>query len=140
MSPLHLETYIKYSKFVAVAAIIISIAAWAVELAGVVYVCPYCRTQRTVIGLLGILLLLPSASHWISKYIALVIGFFGAVVAANQHFMGWKSISAGKFKFHEHIAMDPFLLSGLAMTGIIGLVFLNIKQTKANLESDLQSK
>ncbi|KZN37936.1 hypothetical protein [Pseudoalteromonas luteoviolacea] len=125
-----LETFIKHRKIIALVAILISITAWAVELAGVVYVCPYCRTQRTVIGLLGILLLLPIAYHWIFKYIALVIGFFGAVVAANQHFMGWKKISAGTFNFHEHIAMDPFLLSGLALTGIIGLVFLILQQSK----------
>ncbi|MBQ4837837.1 MULTISPECIES: hypothetical protein [Pseudoalteromonas] len=132
MAPLQLETYIKYSKFVALLAILISIVAWTVELTGIVYVCPYCRAQRTAIGLLGLLLILPSASHWLSKYAALVIGFFGAVVAANQHFMGWKKISAGTFKFHEHIAMDPFILSGLAMTGIIGLVFLHLKQVKPN--------
>ncbi|KZN52713.1 hypothetical protein [Pseudoalteromonas luteoviolacea] len=130
MSLFQLETYIKYSKFVALVAILISITAWTVELTGIVYVCPYCRAQRTVIGILGLLLILPTASHWISKYIVLVIGFFGAVVAANQHFMGWKSISAGTFNFHEHIAMDPFLLSGFAMTGIIGLTFLNLKQAK----------
>ncbi|KZN33660.1 hypothetical protein [Pseudoalteromonas luteoviolacea] len=127
---LKLETYIKHSRIIASLAIIISITAWAVELAGVVYVCPYCRTQRTVIGILGILLILPIASHWITKYIALVVGFFGAVVAANQHFMGWKKISAGTFSFHEKIAMDPFLLSGLALTGIIGLIFLILQQTK----------
>ncbi|MCF2858351.1 hypothetical protein L1286_12760 [Pseudoalteromonas sp. SMS1] len=131
MALLQLETYIKHSRIIALLAIIISITAWAVEFAGVVYICPYCRTQRTVIGLLGILLLLPIASHWIAKYVALVLGFFGAVVAANQHFMGWKKISAGTFNFHETIAMDPFLLSGLALTGIIGLTFLILQQTKA---------
>ncbi|MBQ4811437.1 hypothetical protein A7985_11245 [Pseudoalteromonas luteoviolacea] len=129
---LQLETYIKHHKIIALIAVLISISAWAVELAGVVYVCPYCRAQRTVIGLLGILLILPTAYHWITKYIALVIGFFGAVVAANQHFMGWKKISAGTFNFHEHIAMDPFLLSGFALTGIIGLVFLILQQTKSS--------
>ncbi|KZN40891.1 hypothetical protein [Pseudoalteromonas luteoviolacea] len=125
-----LETFIKHRKIIALIAILISITAWAVELAGVVYVCPYCRAQRTVIGLLGILLLLPIAYHWIIKYIALVIGFFGAVVAANQHFMSWKKISAGTFNFHKQIAMDPFLLSGFALTGIIGLVFLIMQQSK----------
>jgi hypothetical protein len=30
------------------------------ELAGTVYICPYCRVQRTVILLLGLILLLPT--------------------------------------------------------------------------------
>ncbi|KAF7764557.1 hypothetical protein PCIT_b0592 [Pseudoalteromonas citrea] len=59
---------------------------------------------------------------------ALVIGFFGAVVAANQHFMGWKKISSGQFSFNENLAIDPFLLSGFALIIITGLVALIIKQ------------
>ncbi|WP_209112975.1 hypothetical protein [Endozoicomonas sp. G2_1] len=55
---------------------------------------------------------------------SLVFGFFGAVVAANQHFMGWKKISAGSFTFNENIFIDPFLLSGFALTAIIGLTYL----------------
>ncbi len=126
-----LETYHKHSKIVAAVAILISILAWASELSGFAYVCPYCRTQRTVIGLLGLLLILPIASHWITKYIALVAGFFGAVVAANQHFMGWKKISAGTFTFNDNILIDPFILSGFALSGIIGLVYLILFNDKA---------
>lgn len=98
--------------------------AWSLELAELVYVCPYCRVQRTVIGLLGLILLLPIASHWISKYISLVVGSLGVVVGATQNFMGWKKISAGEFKFADNILIDPFLLSGIAVTMIIGLIAL----------------
>ena len=126
-----LETYHKHSKIIGLIAVLISILAWTSELTGLVYVCPYCRVQRTVIGLLGLILILPIASHWIAKYFALVVGFFGAVVAANQHFMGWKKISAGKFSFNENIVIDPFILSGCALFGIIGLLYLVLFNNKA---------
>lgn len=119
-----LETYIRHRKAVALAAIVISILAWASELSGLVYVCPYCRVQRTVIGILGIVLIAPFAQHWIGRFMSLVVGIFGIVVAANQHFMGWKKISAGTFKFNDNIFIDPFLLSGLALTAIIALMYL----------------
>lgn len=119
-----LETYIRHRRVVALAAIMISILAWASELSGLVYVCPYCRVQRTVIGILGVILIAPFAQHWIARFISLVVGVFGIVVAANQHFMGWKKISAGTFKFNDNIFIDPFLLSGLALTAIIALMYL----------------
>lgn len=121
-----LNAYQTHKRWVGFFAIVACIIAWWVELAGVVYVCPYCRVQRTVIGILGLFLALNLAKHWIVKYITSVVGFFGAVVAANQHFMGWKKISAGTFVFNENIMVDPFILSGLAMTFIIGLVYLNM--------------
>ena len=39
------------------AAVLISLLAWSVEWSGVAYVCPYCRVQRTGMGLLGLLVL-----------------------------------------------------------------------------------
>ena len=73
------------------------------EFAGTVYICPYCRVQRTVILLLGIIMVLPFARHWIMKYLASVMGFMGAVVAVNQNFMGWVKISKGEFAFNEQL-------------------------------------
>lgn len=119
-----LETYHKHSTIIALVAIIISITAWATEFAGIVYVCPYCRVQRTIIGLLGLILILPFSYHWIARFMAMVLGAFGVIVASNQHFMGWKKISAGTFQFNENIFIDPFLLSGLALTAIIALTYL----------------
>ena len=57
------------------------------EFAGTVYICPYCRVQRTVILLLGVIMVLPFSKHWISSYLASVMGFMGAVVAVNQNFL-----------------------------------------------------
>jgi disulfide bond formation protein DsbB len=122
MKLFELDTYIKQSKIIALMAIAISIIAWGMDLAAMVYECPYCRVERSVIGILGLILILPLSFHWIGKYAALVIGFFGAVVGANQHFMGWKKISAGEF--HLKLPVDPFILSGLAVIIIIGLMYL----------------
>ena len=94
------------------------------EFAGTVYICPYCRVQRTVILLLGLLMILPLSHYWITRYIASVIGFMGAVVAVNQNFMGWVKISKGEFTFNEQLYVDPFLLSGGALFIIIGQLWL----------------
>ena len=78
------------------------------EFAGTVYICPYCRVQRTVILLLGVAMILPFTHHWIVRFIASVVGFLGAVVAVNQNFMGWVKISKGTFAFNEALYIDPF--------------------------------
>ncbi|MEX0300194.1 MAG: hypothetical protein AB3N28_14065 [Kordiimonas sp.] len=119
-----LETYTGRLRLIGAIALIISIIAWITDLTGMVYECPYCRTQRTVIGLLGIILMLPNPRHWIPRYIGSVFGFLGAYVAANQHFRGWARVSAGEFQFNERIYIDPTILSGCALFIIIGLVWL----------------
>jgi len=105
-------------------AIVIGAGAWGMEFAGTVYICPYCRVQRTVILLLGIMMILPFAHHWVMKYFASVIGFLGAVVAVNQNFMGWAKISKGEFAFNEQLYIDPFLLSSGSLFIIIGQLWL----------------
>lgn len=66
-------------------SIFICIVTWGLELAGLVYACPYCQVQRTMIGLVGIILLLPW-KNIITDYFTLVFGGFGAYVAALQMF------------------------------------------------------
>lgn len=94
------------------------------EITGTVYICPYCRVQRTVIAVLGLIMVLPIARHWTLRYLASVVGFLGAVVAANQNFMGWAKISKGEFAFNEQLYIDPFLLSSGALFIIIGQLWL----------------
>jgi len=107
-----------------VIAIVIGLGAWGMEFAGTVYICPYCRVQRTVILLLGLIMVSPIARHWIVQYVASVIGFLGAVVAVNQNFMGWVKISKGEFAFNELLYIDPFLLSSGSLFIIIGQLWL----------------
>ena len=116
-------------------AILMGGGAWRMEFAGTVYICPYCRVQRTVIMLLGLMMILPFARHWVSQYVSSVIGFLGAVVAVNQNFMGWAKISKGEFTFADPIYIDPFLLSTGSLLIIIGQLWLILSksaETKAH--------
>ena len=124
MNLLDLQFWYRHQRILGIIGIVIGAGAWAMEFAGTVYVCPYCRIQRTVILLLGSMMLLPSPMHWLAKYIASVIGFLGAVVAVNQNFMGWVKISKGEFAFNENLFIDPFLLSAGSLFIILGQLWL----------------
>jgi len=105
-------------------AVLISVVTWSAELMELVYVCPFCRTQRTVIGLLGILMLLPTMTHWISKYFAAVFAALGLVVGGTQHFRGWIRIMNGEFEWGEAWYVNSWMLSGFALFIITGLLLL----------------
>ena len=131
MDFLALAFWHRHRRLLGLIAIIIGAGAWGMELAGTVYICPYCRVQRTVILLLGLIMVLPFCHHWITRYLASVMGFMGAVVAVNQNFMGWAKISKGEFAFNEQLYIDPFLLSGGALFIIIGQLWLILSKAPA---------
>ena len=131
MGFLELAFWHRHRRSLGLIAIIIGAGAWGMELAGAVYICPYCRVQRTVISLLGVIMVLPFCHHWITRYLASVMGFMGAVVAVNQNFMGWVKISKGEFAFNEQLYVDPFLLSGGALFIIIGQLWLILTKAPA---------
>ena len=124
MNLLDLQFWYRQQRALGVIGIVIGLGAWGVEFAGAVYVCPYCRVQRTVILLLGCVMLLPSPRHWMATYVASVVGFLGAVVAANQNFMGWVKISKEEFAFNENLFIDPFLLSTGSLFIILAQLWL----------------
>ena len=124
MNLLDLNFWRSHQRALGIIAILIGLGAWSMEFAGTVYICPYCRVQRTVILLLGLIMVLPIARHWMLQYFASVIGFLGAVVAVNQNFMGWVKISKGEFVFNELLYIDPFLLSSGSLFIIIGQLWL----------------
>ncbi len=107
--------------------IAISAATWTVDLMGLVYPCPFCRAQRTAIGVLGLIILLLRVLHpFIARYLALAVGGFGFVVGATQHFAGWRRIHSGEFQLHEQWYIDPWLLSGCALLILsfqLGIIF-----------------
>lgn len=112
------------ARVIAILALCIAAATWAIDLFGIVGPCGYCRAQRSVIGLLGLLLLLPAVGHWSVQYVAKVIAAFGIVVAATQHFSGWNDMSKGQFAFKWRLYENSFLLSGTALFIIVGLVLV----------------
>jgi disulfide bond formation protein DsbB len=121
---LQLEFWTARMRLLGLIAIAISIATWALELTGLVYVCPYCRTQRTVIGLLGLLMVTPNPGFWISRYLGAVLGVFGLVVGSTQHFAGWRKVMKGEFVLSPKVYDDAFLLSGAAIFIITAQVLL----------------
>lgn len=117
---------LKLLKAVGYICLLICIVTWSAELLDLVYVCPYCRVQRTVIGLVGIIMISPWFNHWIAKYIAIVLSAFGFFVAASQHFMAWKKISSGDFVWVQNLFLNPMILSAVAMfilVAQIGILF-----------------
>jgi disulfide bond formation protein DsbB len=132
MGFLELAFWQRHQRMLGIIAIIIGAGAWGMEFAGTVYICPYCRVQRTVILLLGVIMVLPFSKHWISRYVASVMGFMGAVVAVNQNFMGWVKISKGEFAFNEQLYIDPFLLSAGSLFVIIGQLWLILTKAPTN--------
>ncbi len=50
-------------RWLALAALLICAVTWLLDLTDLVYHCPYCRTRRTAIGLLGLLMLLHAAAQ-----------------------------------------------------------------------------
>ena len=131
MGFLELAFWQRHQRALGLMAIVIGVGAWGMEFAGTVYICPYCRVQRTVILLLGLMMILPFSHHWVMRYVASVIGLMGAVVAVNQNFMGWVKISKGEFAFNEQLYVDPFLLSGGALFIIIGQLWLLLSKDSA---------
>jgi hypothetical protein len=91
---------------------------------GVVGRCPFCQVQRTVIGILGILLMLPNPSNILSRYLGALLGGFAFMVASVQHFGGWQAISAGKFSWTLPLYTDSFLLSGAALAILTAQILL----------------
>lgn len=121
---LNIETYHRHIRLLGIAAIVISLATWTLDLTGLVYECPYCRVQRSVIGLLGLIALVPNPGHWTARYIASVLAVLGVVVGATQHFGGWQRVFAGEFELGEQWYINSFILSGFALFIITGLVLL----------------
>ena len=106
------------------AAVLLSILTWTVDLTGLVYECPFCRTQRTVIGLLGLLYMAGNPTNWIVRWFASVFAALGLVVGGTQHFRGWARIMSGEFEWGEQWYVNSWMLSGFALFIITGLLLL----------------
>lgn len=115
---------LKHRIWVGLIAILISAGTWTVDVIELVYNCPYCRVQRTVIGLLGLLLLMPDLRFWLVRYLSAVFAVFGLVVGGTQHFGGWARMNRGEFEWGDVWFINPWLLSGFAIFIITGLVLL----------------
>lgn len=105
------------SIFLGLLSLAICLVTWALDLSHLVIECIYCRNERTVIGLLGILLLLPIYPY-ISFYLSLSLGFYGASVSA-QHIM--------LIMKNSHFTSPQLPLSIAALLIIMGQLFFIFK-------------
>ncbi|HSR55721.1 MAG TPA: hypothetical protein VLN73_05745 [Alphaproteobacteria bacterium] len=83
-------------RLLGIAAILVCLVTWVIDLAGWVYTCPYCRVQRTAIGIVGVVMCLPNPRIWRLRYGALAVCFLGAHVAAAQLFLVFRNLMAGQ--------------------------------------------
>lgn len=115
---------------------LLSLAAWMTEWVGLVNVCPYCQVERTIIGILGIMMML-EIRPFIANSLTVLFGFIGMQVATSQLFM----------HFHENSYSEktPMVIAALIiMTGqIVTLLYrannvsseklaLNASEVKSN--------
>lgn len=107
--------------------IAICAAAWAIDIWGLVYACPYCRVERTVIGILGLALILPMFHSVLYIFTLNIMAWFGIVTAMNQNFKGWVHISDSAYgNLLQPIYENAFVLSMGAMILIsIQIICLN---------------
>ena len=116
-------------RTIGLAAVLISLSTWAMDVLEWVYHCPYCRTQRSAIGLIGLIMLSPWPHHWCSRWLSLVLGSLGLVVAAMQNFNHQKSLYAGTLDLGERFYLHPFLLSGAALFILSGATAAGLRPT-----------
>ncbi|MBW2388309.1 MAG: hypothetical protein JRG89_07705 [Deltaproteobacteria bacterium] len=116
-------------KILGVLAILICVGTWAIDLMGLVHPCVYCRTQRTAIGLVGILMLFPNPREWWVRWPGAAFCFFGANISVAQLFLIVKSINAGE----PFGAFNLFMASGalFTLTGQALLLFMKEEEEKA---------
>lgn len=101
----------RYAFYIGIFAIIVCIVTWWMDLSEMVIQCPYCRVQRTMIGFLGILAILPRHRNGILRYLSYLFAFFGANISGDQMFL---SIKTGNFPtMNAWLAMGAFILIGV---------------------------
>ena len=109
-------------RLLGVLAIAIAAVTWWMDIAGLVHECVYCRTQRTAIGIAGLLMVLPDPRAWWVRYPAAAVCFLGASVAVDQIFLVIRNLSAGR----ESDPMNLILAAGalLVLVGQALLLFM----------------
>ena len=88
---------------------------WWMDLSGVVSVCPYCRVQRTAIGLVGLFLIIDSPIlHGLLSSYCICLGFKVSLAHVFMHLA--KGSFPNTFSYYALAASYGFLLA----TTIIG--------------------
>ena len=112
-------------RILGVLAILVAIVTWYLDLAGLVWECPYCRVQRSAIGIVGVLMLLPNPRAWWVRYGGVTICFLGAHVASAQIFLVFRNVTSGQ-------PSNPWnlILATGALFCLVGQAFLLLSKEK----------
>lgn len=104
--------------------LVIVLFTLTVDVLGLVHPCPYCRTQRFALGVLSLILLSPWRRVLFWRFLAALVGFYGLVVGVMQNFNHVKKINSGEFDWAGLSFDHPLILSALAVTALVWLLFL----------------
>lgn len=115
---------IRHRRLVAAAVMAVVLFTLALDVAGLVHPCPYCRTERGALGVLSLLMLFNVQDHLLARYTALVAGAFGLIVGVSQNFNHIKKINGGTFEWGKLWIGHPWILSGLAVFALVWLLML----------------
>ena len=102
------------------------------DIAGLVFPCPYCRVQRFALGVLAIILLLNNWNALLPRYVAAVAGIFGLIVGVSQNFNHIKKMNKGEFDWAALSIGHPWVLSGLAVLAMVWMLFLIFEVDRAS--------
>jgi disulfide bond formation protein DsbB len=111
-------------RIVAAFVLLVVLVTLALDIAGLVYPCPYCRVQRFALGALAIILLLKFYGALFPRYVAALVGMMGLVVGMTQNFNHIKKMNAGEFDWSGLSIGHPWVLSGLAVLTLVWQLFL----------------
>lgn len=106
----------QYRLVLALFAILACVGTWYIDLAGHVLACPYCQVQRTMIGLLGIVLLIPRQKSLILRLISYGFAIFGLDIAGDQMFISIKNATFPTINFG--LSLGAFMLIGILVYSI----------------------
>ena len=116
---------------VAAFVLLVVLGTLALDIAGLVHPCPYCRVQRFALGVLSIILLLKGYDRLLPRYVAAVMGLMGLVVGMTQNFNHIKKMNAGEFDWSAVSIGHPWVLSGLAVLTLVWPLFLIFDMDRA---------
>ena len=118
-------------RAVAAFVMLVVLVTLALDVAGLVHPCPYCRVQRFALGVLSIILLLKGYDRLLPRYVAAVTGLMGLVVGMTQNFNHIKKMNAGEFDWSAVSIGHPWVLSGLAVLTLVWQLFLIFDMDRA---------
>lgn len=121
-----LSHYIRPLGWVAIA---ICAVTWWMDLAEIVKTCPFCRTERTAIGLLGVLMVLPHF-RYITIFLTCLVSVVGLVTASQHLFL---MIKNWHFSLNTPLVIIALCLLSGELLLLIERAWLNRKkpETKA---------